>query len=57
MTYNKKYIEHDNYTGFMINADKYTDSMFNKEIFYYSLSKHKYKFHNIFNYYEEANFI
>ena len=39
----KNMINADKYTDFMINAEKYTDF--------------KYKFHNIFNYYEEAKFI
>ena len=50
---NNNYINVD----FMINADKNTDFMFNKENFLFSLSQFKYKFHNIFNYYEKANFI
>ena len=50
-------INAEEYADFMIKADKYVDSMFNTENFYYSLSLFKYKFHNIFNYYEKRNFI
>ena len=53
MTYIKKIsltmINADKYAYFMTNVDKNADSMFNTENFY--------KFHNIFNYYEKANFI
>ena len=49
-------INADRYADFMINADKNADSMLNTKNFSISSSSFKYKFHNIFNYYEKANF-